>query len=308
MDRLWFHQCIHGLLSLSTSALRDIHAFAIEHPYQQNIRMAEAALEKNEALPDQNIAGAFQLPDRRALYELKRTGPELRIAADIDITTPGRPEAASVAVSVSDDAPMDPSSHRLRRMLPVYIRPEPDTTLEEEDQEDNWAQLEQLLREDTQDELTEDEPVMASGGSGSSDDTPPQPSLLERLDLRIDDHAFGRPEVAEPLPQRSFTDWLTGLSTPSEDRLNQDSGSDDAEDDGVKRKKKSKKSRKEAKRLAKQSVKRKKVVATQTLAELLAKQGHIADAIDMFERLCLIYPEKKAIFAARIETIKSSLP
>lgn len=310
MDRLWFHQCIHGLLSLSSSALRDVHAFCMEHPFQQNIRMVEASIDKDAHATDQTISGAFQLPDRKALFHVKSSGSVSFKQDQKDGLIPEttQMETSSVAISLSDDVPQDPTGARFRRMLPVYIRPEPETTLAEEDQEDHWTQLEELLNADTQDESEEDDMVVATGESESSmNDEPPRQSILDRLDLRIDDHAFGIPEQAAE-PKRGFTEWLSGLSNPAGNgKDNLHVLYDEQSTDG-KGKKKSKKARKEAKRLAKLSVKKKKVVATQTLAELLSKQGHIEDAIDMFERLCLIYPEKKAIFAARIETIKSSRP
>jgi len=48
----------------------------------------------------------------------------------------------------------------------------------------------------------------------------------------------------------------------------------------------------------------KEEIASQTLAELLAKQGHQEKAISMYEKLSLIIPEKRAYFAAQIKKIK----
>ena len=41
-----------------------------------------------------------------------------------------------------------------------------------------------------------------------------------------------------------------------------------------------------------------------TLAQLLVKQGHIADAIEMYEKLILKYPQKSSFFAAQISKLK----
>lgn len=46
------------------------------------------------------------------------------------------------------------------------------------------------------------------------------------------------------------------------------------------------------------------VVASETLAGLLADQGHIDKAIGMYELLALRYPQKSATFAHRIEALK----
>jgi len=43
---------------------------------------------------------------------------------------------------------------------------------------------------------------------------------------------------------------------------------------------------------------------SETLAEVLASQGHTHAAIEMYEKLCLIYPEKKTLFAFKIEKLK----
>lgn len=56
--------------------------------------------------------------------------------------------------------------------------------------------------------------------------------------------------------------------------------------------------------LANKSVEENQSVASETLAILLARQGHTDKAIEMYERLRLLFPEKSAYFAARIENLK----
>ncbi len=56
--------------------------------------------------------------------------------------------------------------------------------------------------------------------------------------------------------------------------------------------------------LAELSVEENEEVASETLAALLVRQGHMAKAIEMYERLCLLFPGKSAYFAARIENLK----
>jgi len=46
-------------------------------------------------------------------------------------------------------------------------------------------------------------------------------------------------------------------------------------------------------------------IATDTLAEIYAAQGHISKAIEIYEHLILKYPEKHIYFAAQIERLKS---
>ncbi|MFN4081196.1 MAG: hypothetical protein ACK4NS_09865 [Saprospiraceae bacterium] len=59
-----------------------------------------------------------------------------------------------------------------------------------------------------------------------------------------------------------------------------------------------------AQQLAEQSVTPNAAVASETLAGLLARQGHIERAIAMYEKLSQQYPEKSANFAALIEALK----
>ena len=49
-------------------------------------------------------------------------------------------------------------------------------------------------------------------------------------------------------------------------------------------------------------------ILTESMAEVLAKQGMYENAIALFQKLSLIYPPKSAYFASRIEQIKASLP
>jgi hypothetical protein len=46
-------------------------------------------------------------------------------------------------------------------------------------------------------------------------------------------------------------------------------------------------------------------VMTETMAEVLAKQGNNSGAIDLYRKLSLVYPDKSAYFAARIEQLKT---
>ena len=60
-----------------------------------------------------------------------------------------------------------------------------------------------------------------------------------------------------------------------------------------------------AQQLAERSVSENKDVISETLARLLARQGHKEKAIAMYERLSLAFPEKSAYFAAEIENLKN---
>ena len=59
--------------------------------------------------------------------------------------------------------------------------------------------------------------------------------------------------------------------------------------------------------LGKKSVSEKDEVVTETLAVIFEKQGKLDKAMVTYEKLMLKYPEKKSIFANRIEVLKSKI-
>ncbi|MEM9835493.1 MAG: hypothetical protein AAF828_03270 [Bacteroidota bacterium] len=58
---------------------------------------------------------------------------------------------------------------------------------------------------------------------------------------------------------------------------------------------------------ARKSVSQYKEIASETLAQLLVRQGQYEKAIKMYKRLGLLYPEKKLIFAGLITDLKEKL-
>lgn len=60
-----------------------------------------------------------------------------------------------------------------------------------------------------------------------------------------------------------------------------------------------------AREVAAKSVSEDNTIATETLANILARQGHLDKAIKMFEKLSLQYPEKSDTFAAKIKELKN---
>ena len=56
--------------------------------------------------------------------------------------------------------------------------------------------------------------------------------------------------------------------------------------------------------MARQSVEEDDDLVTETLANLLYKQGNYKKAIKAYEKLCLLYPSKMSYFASLIQKIK----
>ena len=91
-----------------------------------------------------------------------------------------------------------------------------------------------------------------------------------------------------------FTEWINKID-----------GVSIIEPEADKKSKKGKKKKKKGKHL--ESLQAKPEIASEQLADLLVNQGHIEQAISMYERLSLKYPEKSSFFAGKIDTIKDKL-
>jgi hypothetical protein len=91
---------------------------------------------------------------------------------------------------------------------------------------------------------------------------------------------------------KSFTDWLKVMKRLPPRPVNENT--DEKEVDRIRH-------------FASHSIEERDIL-TESMAEVLAKQGMIENAIALYLKLSLIYPPKSAYFAARIEQLKASLP
>ncbi len=102
---------------------------------------------------------------------------------------------------------------------------------------------------------------------------------------------------SEPMVD-SFEAWLASLEA-SVKAVEKESKSK------KKKKKGKKKSKKKELLVAKLSLEEDDEVISETLANLLANQGYNEKAIDMYEKLSLLFPEKSTYFARKIEHLKN---
>jgi hypothetical protein len=91
---------------------------------------------------------------------------------------------------------------------------------------------------------------------------------------------------------KSFTDWLKVMKKLPANTIS--GNTDEKEVDRIRH-------------FAAHSIDEREIL-TESMAEVLAKQGMYESAIALFQKLSLIYPPKSAYFASRIEQIKASLP
>ncbi len=84
-----------------------------------------------------------------------------------------------------------------------------------------------------------------------------------------------------------------------------ESEDDEDEDDALEKEKKKKKKKKKMHDLAARSLEQDDEIVSEMLANILALQGHKKQAKAMYEKLCLLFPEKKGYFAAKIEKLRT---
>jgi len=104
--------------------------------------------------------------------------------------------------------------------------------------------------------------------------------------------------------ESDYIRWLMSTNTKSKEESK-------AEKVAGKKKKKEEKKAKKAKAIkkavlkaAEESVKKRDVIISETLADLLAGQGYDKRAKKMYKQLSLIFPEKSSYFAAKIKKLK----
>ena len=120
-------------------------------------------------------------------------------------------------------------------------------------------------------------------------------SVVETVDWYLHRHGlimeYGRPKPAPKESFRSYNEWKRKKAKTSwRDLLLLSTD----------KKQSSKKARKESSKLSDKAPE----IASETLAEILALQGHADKAISMYETLTLRYPEKRATFAALIDALQ----
>ncbi len=104
-----------------------------------------------------------------------------------------------------------------------------------------------------------------------------------------------------------FINWLQKLDKKISNRyLDSETVTEEKKEKATKKKKKKKKKKnkkKKKKKAWKKSFQPDEAIVSEALAELLATQGHYEKAIEMYQKLRLIIPEKSIFFAQKIEEL-----
>ena len=135
--------------------------------------------------------------------------------------------------------------------------------------------------------------------------TPPESPVAEAPETVV----AAPPTVVVSAPLPSFSVWVTQFNLPpipprpyKPTPIAADD--DDQAEEEVYKPPVAVREKSMAQQLAEKSVSEKEEVVSETLAKLMARQGHREKAISMYERLIVANPEKSAIFAAAIQELK----
>ena len=118
-----------------------------------------------------------------------------------------------------------------------------------------------------------------------------------------------------PMPKSSFSSWVKQFQDEEELKTNKKKKHRKSKKKKPKsellviknqKKKKQVKKKKKGVSFAENSLKENKEIVSETLANILASQGSHEKAIEMFEKLSLIIPEKSSYFADRIKKLKNN--
>jgi len=135
-------------------------------------------------------------------------------------------------------------------------------------------------------------------------DFPVKQDTNEQIEIMAPDKKKNK--SADQAPEDGqFTNWLESLKKSK--RLKEDkSDAPPLHPDGLTRKKKKKKKKKKGKKRKKllEFGSKQEDIISETLAELMAKQGYTDKAIEMYNRLSLLFPDKNAYFATKIEELQ----
>jgi hypothetical protein len=122
---------------------------------------------------------------------------------------------------------------------------------------------------------------------------------------RMPAHAPLHQGIPRPRPKTSFTSWLSQFQPPDiKSQLSSIMESKKREELKKKKKEKKKAAQRDVNQIAEESVTPHPDVVSETLAKLFARQGQHAQAIEIYERLMLVFPKKSAYFAEQIEQLK----
>jgi len=341
------HQQMKNVSSCSTQQLSALKELMELYPYASSfvtLYLKSLANDRDLRLNSQLEKYAYQIPNRELLYELlvtqsslpqvpiqavERIKPILEIVPEetkVEVQTQVQEEVNdSVAepVELLDDTeelidqrieePIIVDSPAIFNNETISASKNNKDEFPEEGEEETPLNIpHQLMDQRENDEV---DTLIQSAVISSSylqmaypDVTENSEEVFDQVDSSADESPFenmvnAQPELSSEEP-KSFTDWL---------RMGEilDGSVDDPSPEEKKPSfyhfEKPKKEFFSPAKKAKESVDENKMPVSETLAQVFALQGNINKAIQVYEQLSLIFPEKKSFFASQIRNLKRKL-
>lgn len=318
MIKALFNSCIaHWKRSVSIN-LTDCNVLADALPFNANAHFAILSSNIPSLSPHLIDNKTIFLPDRSALYYSVLDDGIVSVSTDKEASPVVQTHSAMMH-PVKDGISVAFGPKVIQ--LPVYqtekedvlTLADPETDPFDEMEELEWKLLSRLGEEEEIQAEIQLPSAVADISHDPTEPAMPKIPVLERFDpsLGIVTHEQANSgasfiEWMRNLPNAHTNFTIEGSESGQKGKYNEKHGKNKKDKKKAHKKEKGKtKKLKMAKILAKTSIKEKGGIVSETLAELLANQGHRDAAIAMYQKLILHNPEKKSIFAARISMLKT---
>ncbi|MBL7850899.1 MAG: hypothetical protein JNN04_08360 [Cyclobacteriaceae bacterium] len=303
MDSATFHTLLKNATALLPEEVAELREWNSQYPYCQPIHLLLA-----RGARDTQGADAQALLNRAAVYAGDRTVVKWLMTAlsSTRVVVPVikavkketiQPAPDQVASQLDQTPPVEAAKERISDEAPTSVAPSEPITLEGDalraDLDSELHRLHHLMSafEASYEQLKQSEPAAAPAkstkkpaGTKSTPPTPPaeapEAPLIEEIKSSKRKPKLVSPKVAE---QGEIIDHFIKVA-PTLPRTKPTEPSAD---------------------LAAESVNYGDHIVSETLVEILLKQGKKAKAIEMLKKLIWKFPQKKAYFAAQIEALKS---
>jgi tetratricopeptide (TPR) repeat protein len=305
----------------------ELENLAMEFPYAQNLHLllfAKSWLEQHPQAEVNLRNAAIYSTDRRKLYtfvqelggQLITPGAQFNMLEDyLELAQLSRlPELQELPVMETGSLPLfDVPEQIIPPAETAQIHPKrkaaPPPPLSQEEIREQLSQLFQLdgPGQNTLPRPEAPEKPLKTPTSGT--DNAFAENLRKKLACRLEEHPGAHPGATTatgtpppngiPLPKSAFSSWKNNFSiTYLQERLDALKKALSLPDETL--------HADPVDAIARDSVRENQFLASETLAELLLRQGQYEKALQVYERLILIFPEKTAFFAAKIENIKNN--
>ena len=275
---------------------QELKSLVVQYPYCQPLRILLLQKSQMERHPDfeRNLhAAATYLPDRTLLYFLVREFQALESGELLFELEEERLELKSLSeiFSVRQE---EEQAAAIQQQTGPTAAPGPTVDVREEEEED----LEEKLIVPGRQEEASEKPL--------EEEIEPAAETADSVEVKVEAKPITPSFTRAPQPKSAFTSWqrrydhlrlaasLNALDIPPPPPPKKAAPSVPKTEPNPNL----------AQDLARRSLEEKEDRATETLAELLSRQGHYQRAIAMYEKLCLIFPEKSSFFALKIEKLK----